>query len=266
MSLVIHETVVLHAADILHWVDAASGTSDSVEAKRPIGRVLAMRVVTGPADLVIRHRPGRTALWRRSDSDLIAGVANDVQRERPAGITFPITATVFDPRGRYNPRRIALTAGDGQPHILMLYPSPRAVVFGPGGGLQGRVCFDADGRPASWARLSLTVDSGPHSELAFWAQADGDGEFRLPTYRLPPLPDGQQHYNASLRVSADPAAESQTPPDLSVEAQFQPMAISKQDHHPSASQFAETLSLQVKPADVQRLASDGKDCLALKPS
>ncbi|MEJ2509750.1 MAG: hypothetical protein P8009_09785 [Gammaproteobacteria bacterium] len=266
MNLAIHETLVLQAADILYWVDAASGTSDSVEAKRPIGHTLSLRVDTGPADLVVRHRPGSTAVWRRRDRTLVEGVASEAERARPSGLSFPLSATVFDPKGRYNPRRIALSAGTDQPHILVLYPSARATTFGPGGGLQGRLCFDADNRSVSWARLSLTVDTGPHSELVFWAQADGDGEFRLSTHRLPPLPEGQQHYSATLRVDANPAADAHTPLDLSVEAQFQTMAISKQDHHPPAQQFTDALSLHVKPANVQRLASDGKDCLALKPS
>lgn len=266
MNIQVLETTILQAVDILRWVDGASGTSDAVDAKRPIDHVLALQLSAGPSDLVVRHRTGATALWRRGDTTLVKGAADASQLERPAGLSFALSATVFDPRGAYNPRRISLTAGDGAAHTLMLFPSPRAISFGPGGGLMGRLCYAADDRPAAWACLTLTVTIGPTGQLEFWAQADADGQFRLAMSRLPPLPHGKDHYAAKLHVKAVPGAGAKTPPDLSVDTDFHTMAILKPEHHPAAHQFTTALPLQVKPAEVQRLASVDKTSLALRPA
>lgn len=266
MSVRVMETTILHATDILRWVDGATGSTDATEDKRPIDHALALRLSTRPNDLVVRHRAGATALWRRGDAVLVEGVAGTAERERPADLSFPLSGTVYDPRGRYNPRQISLSAGDGTVHALILFPSPQAIAFGPGGGVLGRVCLAADENPVAWARLTLTVRTGLHSALTFWAQADGEGRFRIAMDRLPPLPDGHADYEAELQVQADLSADPLTPPDLSDASAFQQMDIMKEEHHPPAQQFTTALQLRVKPAQVARPVSVGKNCLALKPA
>ena len=63
-ALTIFETNLIHASDVIYWVDGATA-SDPEEMERLTSPV-ALRLETRPLDLELLHTKGKTALWRRS--------------------------------------------------------------------------------------------------------------------------------------------------------------------------------------------------------
>ncbi|QTF94243.1 hypothetical protein [Halomonas sp. BM-2019] len=248
-TLTVFETVILHASDVLYWLDGT--TAENASDMERVPGAIELEVSTAPSDLKLRHTPGRTAMWRRMGASIVAGEASVEELARPAPDPFAFVADVFDPRGRYNPRRLNLTAGSGEGHACVLYPSPSGTRLGRGGGVFGTLLFADDGRPVAWAVLTLTVTTALNVSLRFRAQADKRGDFMIPLNRLPALPESIEDYTAQLELSASASADADAPVDP---ADLVPMQIG---HFSNDDGFAVAVPLRVVPGEVRRLQSHG---------
>ncbi len=224
-----------------------------------VAKPLIVKLTERPGDLQTLQRPGKMALWRRPGTPMFSGMADESERARPVEDTFQIAGVVSDVEGLLNPRGFQLTVGNGAGHPVVLYPSPTGTRFGKGGGLVGRVRFDASGNPASWALLTLEVTASQSTTLHFHAQADAKGDFMLATSRLPPLPESVESYSATLSIKASlsaTAAEAVDPGSL-VDMELGDLE--------DAGDFENPIELNVVPGDVRRLRSANKDFLAVQP-
>ncbi|ACE85420.1 hypothetical protein [Cellvibrio japonicus] len=250
------ETNLLHSSDVIYWLDGASAEQASAMARIDIP--LAIRFTQKPRSLKFLHSLGKTAFWQTPVEDMHEGVANEAQRARPVQPPLVVRGEVSDPRGRYNPAAFeaSLGAGNGQP--VVLYPSPLGVRPGAGGVLFGRVSMASSLAPLLWGLLELEVALGLSQTQTYRAQTDAKGDFRIALDRLPPLPQGTTHYNASLRILGNPAATVDTPvavgelPALALES------FTQQDS------FSQDQSLTVRPALHQRLQSANKTFIAVQ--
>ena len=240
------ETHVLHASAVIWWLDGTSAlTADSMQR---ITQVLAVDLFDPPSDLQLIHGAGKTAFLRRPTTPLIAGRATQVQRERSAETPFVLAGVAQDPTGHFIPRAFSLTAGNGEAHGLVLYPSPIGARFGVAGGLRGNLRFETTQAPACWALVRLTATTALGATLEFFGQADGNGDFALPLNRLPPLPEGIDHYEASLAVAAPASARPEVP----------------LNH--SGLSFSNNIGLQLVPGEIRVIRSPGLDHIAVQPS
>lgn len=252
------ETNILHASDVLWWLDGSSGETPATMLRIPVA--LALQLNTKPRDLQVVHSAGKTALLRRPTTDMISGVASAGDKQRPVEPVFNVAGSVSDDAGRYIPRTFSISAGNGVGHAIVLYPSPLGCKFGPAGGLQGCVRFNGSGKPACWALLTLTVTTALGATLTFRGQANGAGDFMLPLNRLPPLPEGISHYSAELRVAALVSATADTPLDPSTLVAMNPGSLSVDNT------FSSPIGLNVVPGEIRTIRSSNRDHLAVQPS
>jgi hypothetical protein len=258
------------------WLDATTGDPDDPATMTVIREPLAITLTRHPRGLRWLAKPGRLVLWRQPAAPMVDGLADEAQRARPALTPYRIAGTAADPAGRYNPLAFDLdvTGAEGQP--LLLYRSPLGARApsgdtGAGGLLTGRLVWEQtgdpalDGGPARWARLRLDLTlvpadaDNPAQVRAFVAQADAHGDFHLALHRLPPLPDGVDHYAASLGIQAPVGAAAELPPPaglaaLEIGATAEPFG------------FAPALALRITPGGVGRLDSAGRTHLAVTPA
>ncbi len=255
MALTVLETSVLHASDFIHWLDGGSAAESHRMAR--VEHPLVIELSDSPTDLRWLHRPGRTAFWRTSQSDLFPGRASESERTRPNVSTFPVEGRVVDPRGRFNSRRFMLTLGDGQGHAIVLYPSPAAVRFGHAGGLIGTL-RRSDGEPVRWALLTVSAVTPFGETLVFRAQSNTHGDFLLPTGRLPPLPESIVDYAATLGIAADitQGGDEVADPDA-----LPPVQIADVD---SPGLFSDTLAIRLVPGEIRPLRSFGRNHLSVQ--
>ncbi len=251
------ETNILHASDVIYWLDGSS--AEEPADMLHLAEVLQLQLTTRPRDLQVVHGSGRTALLRRPAGPLTDGVASEAQRARPAAPSFEVAGVVSHPAGRYIPRRFTLSAGNGAGHHLVVYPSPLGTRFGPAGGLAGTLRFDPGGAPASWALLTLEVDTGLGATLRFRCQANAVGDFLLPFHRLPPLPEGVDSYAASLSVAALDSAS----PEVALDhADLEAMDLGALD---SDDTFSSSIALAVVPGTISPIRSSSRDHVAVQP-
>ncbi len=256
-SLQVLETNVLHASDVIYWLDGSTAAEPA--AMQRLGNPLNVTLTTRPRDLQWLHGAGKTAFWRRPTGPLVDGVANEAAKTRPAGVPYPLAGVVTDPDGRFHPRRFSLTAGAADGHAIVLYPAPVAVRFNSAGGLLGTLRWADSVTAVPWALLTLTVSTGLGPDLVFRAQASAHGDFLLPTSRLPPLPEGIEQYDAELTVNADPAASATSAADPD---SFDAVDLGATD----ANVFATVLSLPVVPGEIRPVRSFNRAYLAVQPS
>jgi len=251
------ETNILHASDVIHWLD---GTSAEEEARMSrLDRPVALQLSQRPPDLHFVHGPGKTAFWRRPDDEIIDGEASDDDKRRPDAATFVVAGEVFDPSTRFNPRRFSLELGASNGHAIVLYPSPVGTRFGASGGVIGSVRLETAARPLSWALVTLTVTTAFGDTLTFRAQASAHGDFLLPTRRLPPLPESIDDYVGTLSVSASLDADPQAPVDP---ADFVALGIGQPGIE---NTFLESVEIRLVPGEVRPIRSFGRDYLSVQP-
>lgn len=271
MKTRIVETVVLHASDVIFWLDA---TSDSAPGKlqrvdRPLN-VEFDRSTPGFENIEVLHKPGKTAVWRNGFAEIYPQVTpgqqadsrvvrpTGSQRNRPTEPTFSLSGTVSDPSGRYNPRTFSVSLGNAAGPVVSLFPTPVGTKL-LSGGLIGTLRLASTGKPLPWAviRLSVTLIGGANAE--FQAQSDQYGDFMLSVTRLPPLPTSVKAYAATLSVRGLATASAETPLDP---ATLTPMEFAVLDQ---AATFSELLPLQIVPGAVSLLRSFGQRHLTVKP-
>ena len=250
------ETCLWHVSDAITWIDASLDTRPGLPAT--LQAPLAVRLgAPSPRDLKLVQKPGRTLLWRSEPEALRQTRPGPVDfngRRRPAVPGYEVAGQAADPLGRFLPRRFSITAGGQTPplhgHVLPLYRSPAAVDFRSGGGLFGHLLFE-DGMPAAGALLALTVTPPEGPGLAFVAQADRRGEFRLAWSALPQMPLDAPPYPAQLAVRASrPAAQAWLHRAEAVDPARLPVA-----------RIQAAPVLQIFPDRAMRLASVGQQAL-----
>lgn len=265
------ETVVLHASDVIFWLDASSDSSpDNLQrVDRPLN-VEIDRSVPGVENIEVLHKPGKTAVWRNGFAEIYPQVTpgqpagpravrpTGSQRIRPTEPTFSISGTVSDPSGRYNPRVFSVSLGNAAGPVVSLFPTPVGTQL-LSGGLIGTLRLASTGEPLPWAvlRLSVTLIGGATAE--FQAQTDQHGDFMLSVTRLPPLPASVSAYAATLNVRGLATASAETPLDP---ATLTPMEFAALD---LAATFAEQLPLQIVPGAVTLLRSFEQRHLTVQP-
>ena len=257
------ETNVLHSSDVIYWLDGS--TAEAQASMLRINVPLDLQFTTRPGDLKMVNGVGKTALLRRPTTEIINGIATPAQREKPAEVAYPVAGVVSDPGGRFIPRSFSISAGNANGHALVLYPSPLGVRFSPAGGLIGSVRFDG-GNNATWALLTLTVTTALGGTLIFRGQANGSGDFLLPLNRLPPLPEGIEHYVATLEISALVAASATTPVDPADLTVVEVGSLGAQDDPPANLIFSNPIGLNVVPGEIRVIRSASRDHLAVQPS
>ena len=137
------ETNVLHASDVLYWLDGTTAETSTEMQRLP--HEVQFNLSDKPRDVQIRQAPGKTALWRRPVADIVNGEATETDKTFVDAGSFTLAGTVQDQRGLYNPRTFSVTVGAGSVPIagqaLVLYPSPQGTRFGKAGGLIATLRF-----------------------------------------------------------------------------------------------------------------------------
>ena len=251
------ETNILHASDVIHWLD---GTTAEEPAEMLRANVLPhLELSTAPTDLRIVNTYGKTALLRRPSNEMVDGRASAADLQRPAATPYVVAGTVSDPDGRIVPRAFSITAGNVAGHALVVYPSLLGTRFGTAGGLLGTLRFTGSGAAVPWAILTLAVTTAVDDTLTFRAQADGRGDFMLPLNRLPPLPEGIDHYAGELSIAASSDAEAATPVDP--DELSTAMELGDLD----ANTFAVAIVVNVVPGEIRLIRSSNRNHLAVQP-
>ena len=250
------ETNVLHASDVLYWLDGASAAAEADMNRIP--HPLRVSFDQMPGDLKVLNSIGRMALWRRPEDAMVEGRATQAQRTRPAMANFDVSGEVHDPTGRYNPAAFSANLGDGSGTSVVLYPSLVGTRTPPAGVAQGRLLFDGSGDPVVWGLLELEVTVAVAETIVFRAQADRNGDFLIAMNRLPPLPESVTEYAAVLRLTADSAADGDMAPDISsfVEMELESTTV--------ADDFQTELVLEIRPGETMRINSFNKDHIAIQ--
>ena len=252
------ETNILHASDVIYWLDA--GTAQNEAEMLRISDSLSLQLSNRPADLQVVHSAGKTAFIRPPMNEILFGLPTEADKQRPPLPSYPLAGVVSDPQGRYNPRSFSITAGNGNGHGLRIYRSPLGTRFGPSGGLIGTLRFDSSGEGVPWALLTLVVTTAIGTPLTFRCQADGNGDFMLSMNRLPPLPEGIDNFSATLGIAAMESASADQPLDP---AELVAMNLGDLD---SDDTFSASINLTVIPGKVRLLRSSSQEFLAVQPS
>jgi hypothetical protein len=257
------ETNVLHASDVVYWLDATSAVTANDMSR--VAHSLQVNFTLKPREIKVLNSVGRMALWRHPAEDdpdvaMIDGYATEAQRTRPAMATFLLEGEVRDATGRYNPRVFSETVGSGEGVAVPLYPSLLGTKIPPGGAIQGHIQLFAGGAPAVWALLELEVEVAVDESMIFRAQADSRGDFIMPLLGLPPLPESITEYDAVMRINADTSASAEAAPDLST------FVVMESESVTVASTFQSELDLEIRPGEVARINSFNKDHLAIQPA
>lgn len=256
-SLNVLETNILHASDVIYWLDGSSAENQADMMRLPY--IVELSLSVRPSDLQLLHTAGKTALWRRPTEPMVDGAASEADLAFPVSATYPLTGNVRELNGRYNPRTFSLTAGNLGRQVVELFPSPYGTRFGVSGGLIGTLRFSTNSSPVPWALLTLEVTIGLSDTLTFRAQADAKGDFSLSMTRLPPLPEGIDFYNAELRIAALASADADSPLDP---ADLLPMNLGELD---SDNTFSNPIGLTVVPGEIKLIRSMNMDHLAVQP-
>lgn len=258
MSVRVLETNILHASDVLYWLDGSTGSGGGDADRIRLERTVEVEILEGPRDLRLIHRPGRTAFLRRPVGPMIEGLADQAQRQRGNPTTYRLRGVVREGDGYFNPRAFDLTLGAGNGQAVTLFPSPLGARLGKGGGLLGNLRFSAE-VPAAWAIIEVQVTTAPGTTLTFQAQADGRGDFVLAMSRLPPLPDNVDDYAGQLGIRASAGADAGTPLDPATLPSVRIESLAAQ------GQFQPSIGFNVKPGEVLQMKSFDRDYLAVQP-
>lgn len=250
------ETNLLHASDVIYWLDGAS--ADTPAAMSRIEIPLQVTFTEKPKAIQYLHSVGKTAFWQTPTQPMHSGSTTDAERTRPAQAPFDVAGQVFDPRQRFNPALFAVTLGAGDGQGVVLYPSPLGVQASAGGVLHGRVLKVVDGEPLAWGLLSLEVSVGMSETVTFIGQTDAKGDFRIAMKRLPPLPLNTTEYSATLSISGDIAATGLAPVNVS---DFVALDV---ESTTQVGNFSQQVVLTVRPGQQQRINSMNKLFIAVQ--
>ena len=257
------ETNVLHASDVIYWLDA---TSAELEADmNRINHPLAVSFSEKPRRIKVLNSVGKMALWESPteghtpDEAMIDGYATEVQRTRPVLNNFNVVGEVQDPAGRYNPSAFSATLGSGNGVSVLLYPTVVATRRPPAGIAQGHLQF-ASGEGVAWGLIELEVTVALNETITFRAQADGKGDFVMALSRLPPLPESVTEYAAVLRLSADAAASADSIPNPNS------FAVMELESATVTDDFQTDFVFNIRPGEITRINSFNKDHLAIQPA
>lgn len=250
------ETNILHASDVIYWLDASSANS-----------VADMTRIAYPLDLIITQKPsaiklfnsaGKTAFWSTPTQPMVEGVTTDIQRQRSVVDPFVIAGIVSDNTGRFNPAAFSLTLGSGNGGAVKLFPSPAAVRVSAGGAIQGHVAFANNNAPLVWGLLTLTVTLGLGESMAFQGQTDGKGDFVIALKRLPPLPLSVTEFNAVLTLEGLAGATASAPINIADVLPLQLESASVQND------FVTSIPLAIRPGEIKRITSFNKSFIAVQ--
>ena len=255
------ETLIAHGGDLVSW-HVASGYCD-----KPLQRVAPekLRIDFGNVPKVLRvyYKRDGVLLWHPNAAGaskiLARAVTQDDLQALPTA-TYAIVGRVSDPSGHFLPRTFAFTLGGTAEHAIALYHSPLGARFDHGGGIYGRIVFENQ-TPAAWALLTVTVTPPLGPVLAFTAQADAYGEFRLPLNRLPALTKDApaSSYGAKLEVRAAASADVPLDPETLTAAQ-----VADGKDGDGVSQFASFFTFAVTPGRIAEVASPEHDRIVLE--
>ncbi|TQV71496.1 hypothetical protein FLL45_20295 [Aliikangiella marina] len=248
------ETNILHASDVIYWLNGASG--ESVSEMSRVETPLNVFIESQPRDLKTLSANGKLALWRNPTQDIYIGHANEADRARPALPSFNFTGEVWDPTRRFNPARFDLTLGTASGESVILYPSVLGTQKSPGGLLYGRLVRESNQSPLIWSLLELEVEISVSQSITFRAQSDSNGDFSISLKRLPPLPESITDYSATLTVTGNSSNTQDTAPDLASYTDWQLESTDTTDS------FSLSLDLSVVPGNTARINSNGKTYLA----
>jgi hypothetical protein len=253
-SVRVLETNILHASDVIYWLDGTSA-EDEADMQR-IQRPLEVAFTEKPRSIQVLQGAGKTALWRTPEEPMIEGRATEVERARPAQADFVVAGRVRDTSGRFNPRRFERTLGDGTGAVVVLYPSLPGTASAVGGSLFGAVRWADTERALPWALLELVVEVSTNNTLTFRAQANAKGDFKMALTRLPPLPESASEYTADLRILAGDTANAEEPsdPDTFTEVELESTS--------AGDAFATTLPLTIRAGEIKRINSFNKTYIA----
>jgi hypothetical protein len=257
-SLKILETNIVHASDVIYWVDGSTASSEELMERLP--RPVTVRLTERPSDLQLLHSNGKTAFWRRLNGLIVDGVADEAEKAFPPSVPYSLAGNVHDPKGLYNPRNFSVTAGTAAGHRIVLYPAPLGARFSKAGGLKGTLRWDGTDTVVPWAILTLQVTTPLGDPMVFRAQACDRGDFILPLKRLPPLPEGIDHYDAELSIAApaaDATAETMDPADLTAALLGRPDI---------ADTFAASIALEIIFGDIRLLQTLNEKYLFVQSS
>lgn len=261
-TITVLETNVLHASDILYWLDGSSA-EDPADMQR-LAHPIQFELNSKPSDLQFRHAAGKTALWRRPTNDIVEGEANNAEKTFVASSSFSLAGTVYDAKGLFNPRAFSITAGALSAPIagqaLILYPSPIGIRFSKAGGLIATLRFANNGAIVPWALLTTVVTIPGGGTQTYRSQADHRGDVMIPLHRLPPLPEGVTQYAAQLSVEALSSADPSTPLDTADLISMNLESLT------TASSFSNPIGFNVVPGEIQLIRSATKDHLAVQSS
>ncbi|HET8706198.1 MAG TPA: hypothetical protein VFM46_07855 [Pseudomonadales bacterium] len=255
-SVHIQETVILHANDVVFWLDgtSAEATADMQRLNLP----LRIDLTSAPRDVSLVNTRGKTAFLRRPTNPVVNGTATENDKKIPVTPTFAIAGVVSDPTDRIVPQAFSFNAGNAAGHTVTLYPTPVGARFGNGGGLTGSLRLQPANTALPWAILSLAVTTAVGTTLTFKGQTNRNGDFSLPLNRLPPLPKGVNHYHAQLSINGMSNANPDIPlnPDNFVAMQVGSL---------TANSFSLSVGLTIVPGEMRVIRSFNRDHLAVQP-
>ncbi|WP_094712122.1 hypothetical protein [Hahella sp. CCB-MM4] len=259
MKIQVLETNVLHASDVIYWLDGSTHT-DTTQMHR-VAHSLSIEFSTYPKDLKVIQSAGKTGLLRKPTQDIVDGRATEAQRTFVAGSPYALEGQVTDPKGFYNARTFSLTAGAADGHGIVLYPTPIGSRVNKTGALFASLRWSGDGSPVPWAiaTLTITIPGVPQPQI-YKGQADYRGELVIPWPKVPPLSAGQDHYDATLAVTALQSATEDTPIDPST------LIAAELESTTSENSFSDPIGLQVVPGEMLIVRSASKDHLTVQPS
>lgn len=253
-SVRVLETNVLHASDVIFWLDGTS--AEAQNNMQRIQRPLEIVIAEKPKGLSVLHGRGKTALWRKPEEPMITGRATEAERQRPMEDEFVVAGRVRDPSGYFNPRRFELTLGNASGAGVLLYPSVLGTASPVAGSLFGTVHWADTEQAIPWALLEVEVELNATRTLRFRGQADAKGDFKIALTRLPPLPESILEYTASLKISADASAAAREPADPDT---FTELALESAS---AADAFDPALPLAIRAGEMKRINSFNKTYIA----
>jgi hypothetical protein len=261
-QLKVLETSLLHASDILYWLDGT--TAETLAKMQRVTHQLHFELTSKPNDVQIRQAPGKTIFWRRSAASITQGEASEEDKAFINGGSFTLSGTAYDDKGHYNPRTFSVNLGASTVPItgqgMVLYPTPQGTQFGKAGGLIATLRFASDERVAPWALLTAVVTIPGTGDQTYHAQADRHGDVLLPLHRLPPLPEGITEYSVALSVEALLTANPSTPINTS---DLIPMELESLS---TAGSFSNPIVFSLVPSEIQVIRSANKRYLAVQTS
>lgn len=252
------ETNVLHASDVLYWLDATSAAT--MEEMDRVPHAMQIRFTEKPSDVRVLNSVGRTALWRIPTEPMVQGYATEAQRTRQAEANYIVAGEVRDSSGRFNPRTFSANVGAGSGVGIELFPTLARTKIPAAGAIHGHIQFVSDDSPAAWALLELEVTVAVNESLTFRAQADKAGDFVLTLNQLPPLPESITEYVAVLRVDGNTNLDADTIPN---HANFVAMEM---ESTTAADDFQSDLTLTIRPGENARINSINKNHIAIQPA